>query len=166
MAMDQFLKLQDVTGEAQDKNSPGHAGEIDVLAWSWGLSQSASAHMGTGGGSAKVTIQDVAITKYIDKSSTVLFKFACSGKHIPTGTLVVRKAGGDSPIEYITIDMEEIVISSVSLGGSGGEDRLTEHVTLNFGKCKLNYTPQKDDGTPDVVMHGGWDIAGNVDNSA
>ncbi len=33
MAVDMFLKLTDIEGEAQDKT---HEKEIDVLAWSWG----------------------------------------------------------------------------------------------------------------------------------
>ena len=45
-----------------------HAEEIDVLAWSWGMSQSGSMHMG-GGGAGKVNVQDLSFTKYIDKST-------------------------------------------------------------------------------------------------
>jgi len=45
MAVDMFLKLDDV------KASPGceAQGAMDVLAWSWGMSQSGSTHMGSGG---------------------------------------------------------------------------------------------------------------------
>ena len=34
------------------------------------------------------------------------------------------------------------MITSYSTGGSGGEDRLTENVTLNFAKVKVEYTEQ------------------------
>ncbi|MGV8719825.1 type VI secretion system receptor/chaperone Hcp, partial [Pseudomonas aeruginosa] len=47
MAVDMFIKIGDVKGESKDKT---HAEEIDVLAWSWGMSQSGSMHMGGGGG--------------------------------------------------------------------------------------------------------------------
>ena len=48
MAVDMFLALKgEIKGEAQDAK---HKGEIDVLAWSWGLSQSGSFHVGGGGG--------------------------------------------------------------------------------------------------------------------
>ena len=50
MAVDMFLKIAgEIAGEAQDS---AHKGEIDVLAWSWGLSNSGSFHVGGGGGSA------------------------------------------------------------------------------------------------------------------
>jgi type VI secretion system secreted protein Hcp len=57
--------------------------------------------------------------------------------------------------------MEEVMITSVSTGGSGGEDRLTENVTLNFGKFEYEYVPQKTDGSPDSPVKFGWDIAAN-----
>ena len=142
MAQDMFLKIGDVKGESKDKS---HKDEIDVLAWSWGVSQSGSMHMGGGGGAGKVNAQDLSVTKYVDKSTPNLLQMCCNGKHLPEATLTVRKAG-DSPLEYIIVKMTDVLISSVSTGGSGGEDRLTENVTLNFAKVKMTYQAQNKDG--------------------
>jgi type VI secretion system secreted protein Hcp len=158
MAVDMFLKLEGVEGEAQDKE---HRGEIDVLAWSWGASQSGTTHMGAGGGGGKVNIQDLSFTKYIDSSTHTLLQRTFDGKHIPEGTLSVRKAGG-TPLDYVIIKMTDIMVTSVSTGGSGGEDRLTENVTLNFSKVEIDYVPQKADGTGEAPKQAGWDIAENV----
>ena len=65
MAMDMFIKIGALKGESVDKT---HAGEIDVLAWSWGMSNSGSAHVGGGAGAGKANVQDLSFTKYIDKS--------------------------------------------------------------------------------------------------
>ena len=59
----------DIEGEATDEV---HHGEIDVLAWRWGMNQSGSMHAGAGGGAGKVNIQDLLLTKYIDKSTPKL----------------------------------------------------------------------------------------------
>ena len=158
MAVDMFLKLDGVTGEAQDK---AHEKEIDILAWSWGLSQSGTTHMGSGGGAGKVNVQDLSVTKYVDKSSATLMGFCCTGKHVKTGTLTVRKAGGDAPLEYIKLELQEILVTSISTGGSGGEDRLTENLVLNFREFHYSYTPQKPEGGADVVVDTKWDIAKN-----
>ncbi len=80
MAVDMFLKLDKIDGESQDD---AHKGEIDVLAWSWGMSQSGNMHMGGGGGAGKVSIQDVSVTKYVDKASATLMKYCSQGDHIP-----------------------------------------------------------------------------------
>ena len=106
MAVDMFLKLESINGESIDET---HAGEIDVLAWSWGASQSGTMHLGSGGGSGKVSVQDVSITKYVDSSSHLLLKHCHNGDHIETGVLTVRKAGG-TPLEYIVINMRKIIL--------------------------------------------------------
>jgi type VI secretion system secreted protein Hcp len=152
-----FIKIDGVTGEAKDS---GHADEIDVIAWTWGLQQSGSRHTGGGGGSGKVNVQDLSFTKYVDKSSTDLMLFCCNGKHVKEAALTVRKAG-ESPLEYIKIKMSDCLISGVTTGGSGGEDRLTENVTLNFSKVEVEYTPQKEDGSGDAPATMGWDISKN-----
>ena len=41
MAMDQFIKIGALKGEAKDSK---HKDEIDVLSWNWGVSNSGSAH--------------------------------------------------------------------------------------------------------------------------
>jgi type VI secretion system secreted protein Hcp len=157
MAVDIFLKLDGVTGESQDST---HKNEIDVLSWSWGMSQSGTTHMGGGGGSGKVSVQDLSLTKYLDASSPTLQKFCANGKHVATATLTVRKAG-ENPLEYLKIDLEEIIISSVSTGGSGGEDRLTENVSLNFKKFHTTYTPQDEAGGAGAAVEAKWNIAEN-----
>ena len=159
MSVDMFIKIGDIKGEAMDKT---HAEEIDVLAWSWGMSQSGTTHIGGGGGAGKVSMQDLSMTKYIDASSAELQLACASGKHYPTATLTVRKAG-ENPIEYVVITLTDLIITSVSTGGSGGEDRLTENVTLNFAKVKFAYTQQDKDGkAKNPKKEYTWDIAKNV----
>jgi type VI secretion system secreted protein Hcp len=159
MAVDMFLKIDGVDGESKDKK---HTKEIDVLAWSWGMSNSGSAHVGGGAGAGKVNVQDVSVTKYVDSSSPKLMLSCCNGTHYANALLTVRKAGGDAPVEYIKIKMEEVFITSVSTGGSGGEDRLTEHVGLNFSKVNVDYTPQSDKGGAGTAIPFGWDIGANA----
>lgn len=156
MAVDMFIKIGDVKGESKDKT---HAEEIDVLAWSWGMSQSGSMHMGGGGGAGKVNVQDLSFTKYIDKSTPNLMMACSSGKHYPQAKLTIRKAGGENQVEYLIITLKEVLVSSVSTGGSGGEDRLTENVTLNFAQVQVDYQPQKADGAKDGgPVKYGWNI--------
>src|SRR5947209_16862002 len=113
MAVDMFMKIGALKGESKDHK---HKESIDVLAWSWGMSNSGSAHVGGGAGSGKVNVQDLSITKYVDASSTALMLACCKGTHYDDAHLVVRKAG-DSPVEYIKIDLSEVLITAVSTGG-------------------------------------------------
>ena len=157
MAVDMFIKIGDIDGESVDGK---HGKEIDVLAWSWGMSNSGSAQTGGGAGSGKVNVQDISFTKYIDKSTPKLMLACCNGKHYDEALITVRKAG-EKPVEYIKIKLTEVLITSISTGGSGGEDRLTENVTLNFAEFKLDYTPQDSKGAAGTAIPVSWDIAGN-----
>jgi type VI secretion system secreted protein Hcp len=158
MAVDMFLKMDPVKGESQDKACMD---QIDVLAWSWGMSQSGTTHMGGGGGSGKVNVQDLSITKYIDKASPDLMLACCNGKHFGEAVLTVRKAG-ENPVDYLKIKMSDVIITGVSTGGSGGEDRLTENVTLNFAKVAVDYKEQTNKGAAGAAQNMTWDIAANV----
>jgi type VI secretion system secreted protein Hcp len=159
MALDMFIKIDDVKGESKDSAKKD---QIDVLAWSWGVSNSGSAHTGGGGGAGKANVQDLSFTKYVDKSSPDLLLASCNGDHYKEAKLVVRKAG-TTPLEYLTITMSgKVLITSVSTGGSGGEDRLTENVTLNFSHVKVDYIEQNDTGAQGDTPSMGWDIAGNI----
>ena len=142
MAVDMFIKIGDIEGESSDAV---HQKEIDVLSWSWGMSNSGSAHSGTGAGAGKVSVQDLSFTKYVDKASTNMVMACCKGTHFPLATLVIRKAG-DSPLEYIKIKLSDVLVTAVSTGASGGQDRLVENVTLNFAKFEMAYQPQNDKG--------------------
>ena len=160
MAVDMFMKITTIDGETNDKVKV-KTKEIDVLAWSWGLSQSGTTHMGEGGGSGKVNVQDLSFTKYVDSSSNALILGCCKGTHFDKATLTVRKAGG-TPVEYIVREMEEVIIAAVSSGGSGGEDRLTENVTLNFARFNWGYRPQTTKGAEEALKPAQWDIAANA----
>ena len=161
MAVDMFINMGDkIKGESKDK-AQGPKGDIDVLAWSWGMSQSGSFHVGGGGGSGKVNIQDFSFTKYIDKDSGPLQKHCCEGTHIPKVVLLCRKAGGKQE-KYIEITMEKCIITSISTGGSGGEDRLTENVTIDFGKVTFQYYLQDEKGATKDGGKNVWDVEANA----
>ena len=142
MAIDAFLKLGDIKGESVDKT---HKDSIDVLSWSWGMSQTGTTHMGGGGGAGRVNVQDLSFTHYVDAASPNLIRMCCVGKHFPEATLTMRKAG-EKPLDYLKIKLKDVLITSVASGGSQGEERLTENVTLNFSEFSYAYQPQDKTG--------------------
>jgi type VI secretion system secreted protein Hcp len=167
MAVDMLLTITGVEGESKIKRDPTDETQedeteedkdesttksaptykIDVLCWSWGMSNHSSTHVGGGGGSGKVNVQDIQVTKFVDGSSPKLMLACCNGTHFDNAVLTVRKAGGTSPVNYVKIKIiTEVFIPLVSIGIKGGEALLTENVSLNFAKVNLDYTPQNDKG--------------------
>lgn len=160
MAVDFFLEIDGISGEAQDAT---HSNTIDILNWSWGMSQSGTTHVGSGSGSGKVSVNDLSVTKYVDKATPALIKHACTGIHISKATLFVRKAAGTgSAIDYIKIEMKDIIVTHIATGGTDSEDRILETVTLNFGEFKYIYTMQNPDGSKGAAPEFAWDIAANT----
>lgn len=155
MAVDMFIKIDGIKGEAADEK---HKDEIDVLSWSWGASQSGTMHDAGGATGGKANFQDLSFTKWVDVSTPKLLKAVSTGETIKEVVLVVRKAAGKAPIEYVKMIMKDCLITSLSVGGSGGEDRLTENVTINFAEYRYEYTSQKPDGAPGGVMPFAYDI--------
>lgn len=160
MALDMFINMgPTIKGESRDKVR-GPKGDIDILAWSWGMSQSGTTHTGGGGGAGKANFQDISFTKYVDSSTNALMAALAKGSHIDKCEMIVRKAG-EGQNKYIHFTLEEVIVTSISTGGSGGEDRLTENVTLNFGKVTFAYTPQDSKGTVAGDKTFMWNIAEN-----
>ena len=58
MATDMFLELKGVEGETIDKVYKDKKA-MDILAWSWGMSNTGTFHAGSGGGAGKANVQDL-----------------------------------------------------------------------------------------------------------
>ena len=157
MASDIFAKLGDIKGESFDDK---HKGEIEVLSWSWGITQSGTMAHGGGGGEGKANFNDFNFTHHIDKASPVLMKACATGEHIKDATITVRKAGKGQQ-EFLIIKMNDIIITGVAPSGAGDGAATAEHVALQFAKVDLEYKPQKQDGSLDAGVHFKYDIKGN-----
>jgi type VI secretion system secreted protein Hcp len=152
MAVDVFLKLGDIKGESKDSK---HAGEIDVLSWSWGVSQTGVMSHGGGGGAGKANFSDLSFVHQLDKASPVLMAACATGEHIKEGTLISRKAGKGQQ-EYLIVKMNDILITSVQ--PSGSNEHPMESVSMQFAKIDVEYKPQKDDGSLDAGVHFKYDV--------
>lgn len=156
MAGDIYLKLGDIKGESTDDK---HKEEIDVLSWAWSMNNPTSMVSGGGGGRGKVNIADIQFTHYVDKASPNIMKMCATGEHFKEGTIIQRKQG-KTPQEYLIIKMTDVMVSSVSNQGNGG-DHPTESVTLAFAKVDFEYKPQKADGQLDAGVHFKYDVKAN-----
>jgi type VI secretion system secreted protein Hcp len=145
---DLFLKIDGIQGESLDRV---HANEIDVLAWSWGATAPSvvrAGGAGAGAGAGKATFNDLTITKYVDASSPALVAAISTGKRITSLILTVRRANGaPQGVDYFTLTLSDALVTGVSVSTSGGEDRMTENVTFNYGTFTYSYTPIKKDGS-------------------
>lgn len=157
-AQDIFLCLEgkDLKGET---DSPYHPGCIDVISWSWGAVQEGAMP----GDAGVVRFDDISIVQRANKASPELMLACASGSHIPKAEVFVDTTSCIEcpvPATYYKITMEDVLVTSVSIGGSDSEDRLTENLTFNYSKVEWCYSPENDEGTLDPPICKSWDVGG------
>jgi len=158
MPVDMFLKLAGIDGESVDAK---HKGEIDVLAWSWGLSESPPQTGSGGGGAGKVKAQDLSIQKLVDLASPLLLSYSAEGKHISDGTLTARQESKGAGQEFLVFKMTNVLVTSVSTAETSKDVRPGETVTLNFTKLDFDYRSFKQDGSVNQEKSFRWDFSTN-----
>ena len=158
-AVDFFLKLDGIPGEAQDKK---HGKSIDLQSWSWGEQQQGISNIGGGSGAGKVSGGDLHFTMKVCCASPKLFLACANGEHIKEATLTCRKAGKEQ-LEFLKIKLTEILVSSYQTGGSGHSDIVPiDQVSLNFAKMEIEYHEQSDTGASKGGTKANWDFKRNV----
>ena len=152
MASDIFAKIGDIKGDSTDNK---HKDEVEVLSYSWGVTNTGSIGSGGGGGAGRATFQDLSIVHKIDKATPRLLEACATGAHLKEATIKHRKAGTQQ--EYLIVKMNDVIITGVVHSGTGSEPG-SETVSLAFAKVNFEYKPQKADGSLDAGVHFKFDI--------
>ena len=137
--VDYFLKLQGIDGESTDAQ---FGKNIELEAWSWGETNSGSHASGSGGGTGKVSMNDVTFVMLVNRASATLAQSCAGGTHIASAELNCRKAG-DTPQVFLKIKLSDVLVSSFQTGGSAhGEIIPTDTFSLNYAKIEYSYGQQ------------------------
>lgn len=152
MAIDSHIKFDGVDGESTHKD---HKGEVEILSWTWGVSNTSLAS-GTGSGKGKANAGDLHFTHSYDKASPVLAKKCAQGVHFPTVVVTSRKAG-EGQKDFLKITLKEVFISSVQPSGSSGGD-IMESVSMSYASIDFAYKPQDEKGGLGGEVKFGWNV--------
>ncbi len=165
MATNMYIKFvteggDEVVGEATDVN---HEEWIEVLSWSHGFSQPASPIRSSSGSTVeRANHSDFSFTKYLDSATDDLLKACWSGDQFKTVDLeCFRSDGNNEPIKYLEVNMEDVIISNMSLSGGGG-DIPVENVSLAYSKITYTYdSKKKDDASAEGAQPVSHDLKSN-----
>lgn len=157
---DIYIEIEGIKGESRDSK---HKDTIEPDSISLGCTQPAAAgpFSGRGGHSAaKVVFQDIHFTKGIDSATPELFARVCDGKHITKATIYFYRAQGDTRHQYYKIELEDVMVSSISHSASG--PHVSESVSVAFAKITETYVPMSDLGKPGTAVPRSWNLAENT----
>lgn len=143
-AVDLYLHVQTkragkVKGEAV---SEGHAGDIELIGWQWGLS--ASSALGNTQATSRRSYTALTVVKRVDLASTSLMAALATNDEVKEARLTMRRAGGDQE-DFFSIKLQGARITSVQQGAEPNGDT-RETVTLAFTKVDVEYRPQRSSG--------------------
>lgn len=153
-AVDYFLKIEGIEGESTDEI---HKGQIEIMSFSWGVSNSGSMAAGSGAGAGKASFSSIRLITAVSKASPMLFESVATGKHFPTATITIVNSEQRAQ-EFMKVTLSDVLISSYQLNGQSVEVPI-ESFKLNFAKIEYEYTPQKPDGSMDTTVKAGYDLA-------
>jgi type VI secretion system secreted protein Hcp len=153
-----LMNIKDVPGTSQVTD---YAGQIELMSYHHGVAMQVTGDVSnTERTSGKPQHQDLHVTKYLDKSSPLLNQKLCQATDLGQVTITVGRNDNGTVIPLIIYTLANAVLSSVSVGGGGG-DKPVESVSINYSSIKWDYTAQKEGGGKEGTVSGSWDVAAN-----
>ena len=141
-----YLDIPSIPGESTDA---GHLGQIDVDRLSWGVSVAIARQSGSPLAAGKPSVQDMAWVQGLDQSVPPLLGSTANGTPQTTARFEVVKPGTPKQAPYLTLAAEQATISSMSFGGSSGNDSLIA-ASLSPSAVTLRYDPAAAGGSGPV----------------
>ena len=164
-----------MTGEAGgpiagSSTAKGFEKWIEVVSWSHGFSQPTTAATKSVDQQAtsRANHADFQFAKFFDAASDDICKASWTGAQMKQIVMKCYRASGSVDVgsgatEYLTITMDDVIISHYSLSG-GGDELPIENITLNYTKIMYSYNQVdfetgKAGGKPVHITH---DLSTNV----
>ena len=151
-----YISFDGVKGES---NFPAFPSSTVVSSFKWGAANETAPTTGAARTAGRVKMSEIAITKLRGSASSALQMYVFNGTRIPKAELRFYKSG--SPTEYLTITLEDVLISSWSISGDGGSLPM-ETISLNFAKFRTEDTFAGAGGKPEKGKAVGWDVLKNT----
>ena len=155
------ISVVDNDSSATDTRS-GNGGKTKTTGrfskWIQGLTVSTG--QGTSGSLYPIEMEPFSFTRQIDLASPVLFYNCFQTKPFDSATLVRRKLTGTvqgsnkiASVPFLRIDFSAVLLVSVDWDGS---EEIKEKCKFVCRSVKVQYRPQRQDGSPGDTIGGDW----------
>ena len=153
-----YVKLGSIEGESIE---PNHSGWINLLSVSQGISRPLSA--GASGSTrqrSSATLEDIALTKEVDKSTPKLAEAICTGVNFPKVEIhLCTSSEGGERIPYFKYELTNVRVTSYSLAGATeGGTPPSEQLTLNYEEIKWTYDELDKENKSKGAVETAWKV--------
>ena len=138
----------------------GHENEIEAYAYSDALAGCAQAARNTGNSACKVSDSPFSISIPLSFAVNSFRYNLLNGRVLTSVDMDITKSTGDGSVSIYRVHMENVLVSSLSEGGSSG-DKPTFNIDLVPQKIAWQIVAQKDDGSAGASFAYGWDFSTN-----
>lgn len=160
-----YVKIPGLKGDVTTK---GYEGYFVADSFSFGVEREMK-ESGEKGGTEDLNIgigelQEVRISKAMDRTSADLAQFAINGNSPGTAEIDFVEVGGSTdakPVPYLKYKLDRVFIKSWSTSGDA-DDRPTEEVAFYYNKIAFNYAQTKDGRTSEQTSTMSWDNVKNL----
>lgn len=152
-----YIKFDGVDGECKDKD---HQKWSDLTTFGQGMHQPGGGATGATRRRGDVIVDDISVTKELDKASPKIAESVCKGKVYPKVEIHLTASYTDSGrVTYYAYELKNVLVTMYNIGGSGqAEDVPNEDFTLNFEEIKVTYTEYDNDGKKKGNVEYSWKV--------
>ena len=152
-----FIKFDGIDGESVDKD---HKAWINIMSFSQGIHQPGGGSTGTARRRGDVILDDISVSKLLDKSSPKIAEAVCNGKVFPKVEIELTASYTDAGrVTYYRYELKNVLVTSYSVGGAAqSEEAPSEDFSLNFEELKVTYTENDNKGKKKGNIEYSWKV--------
>jgi type VI secretion system secreted protein Hcp len=135
----------------------GYADKIIVLSYSHSVSLPMQGDVAnTERTAGRPVFSEMSLQKMSDLSTTEMYKACSQGSKLGVAKLYVGRVENGAFMNFLTYEMTNAMISSVSTSGGGGIP--SDSFSINFTALKCDFTQQKSDSTQKGTGTWNWSM--------
>lgn len=152
-----YIKFDGIDGEAMDKD---HKNWSDIISFGQSITQPGGSATGPTRRRGDVILDDIAVTKELDKASPKIAESVCKGKVFPKVEIHLTASYTDAGrVTYYAYELKNALVTNYNISGSAqSEDVPTEDFSLNFEEIKVTYTETDQKGKSKGNVEYSWKV--------
>lgn len=147
-----YLKNDKLKGSATDANFKE---QTELSSFQWGAGLGVSSARGGDRTVSEPSVSEITCTKTTDKSSERFFKSLLKGDPVGKTEIAFTAAVKGESVAYLTLILEDVIVSGYSVSHGGGSEMPNESVSLNFTKFDWSFTGRDSEhaGSPTHLIY-------------